>query len=61
MSLREEIGVGFDDELDEEVYDQAVADAKAALGEGAFAAAWARGAGMTPEEIVASTAPALTD
>jgi hypothetical protein len=33
--------------------DRAVADAKAALGEEAFAAAWARGEAMTPEEIVA--------
>ena len=34
-------------------YDRAVADAKAALGEQAFAEAWARGEAMTTDEIVA--------
>jgi tetratricopeptide (TPR) repeat protein len=58
MSLHEELGIGFDDELDEATYDRAVADAKAALGEEAFAAARARGEGMTPEEIIAFTMPA---
>ena len=46
-SLRQELGVGVDDE---ELHDRAVEDAKAALGEEAFAAAWARGEGMTVEE-----------
>jgi hypothetical protein len=57
MALREEHGLGFDDELDEVIYDQAVADARAALGERAFAAAWARGEAMTPEEMVAFATP----
>lgn len=58
MSLRDELGVGWDDELDEVVYAKAVAHATAALGEDGFAAARARGEGMTPEEIVAFTMPA---
>ena len=52
-SLREELERGFDDEDDEQLHEQVVADAKAALGDEAFAAAWARGETMTPEEIVA--------
>jgi predicted ATPase len=52
-SLREELGIGFEDEDEQVRHDQAVADAKEALGEEAFAAAWARGEAMTPEEIVA--------
>jgi hypothetical protein len=51
-SLREELGVGFNDADEERIYEQAVADAKAALGEDAFAAAWARGQAMQPDEIV---------
>ena len=51
-SLREELGRGFDDALEERVHEQAVADAKAALGEEAFAAAWARGQTMQPDEIM---------
>ena len=50
-SLREELGRGFDDALEERIHEQAVADAKAALGEEAFAAAWARGQAMQPDEI----------
>ena len=50
-SLREELGIGFDDALEERVHEQAVAGAKAALGEEAFAAAWARGQAMQPDEI----------
>jgi tetratricopeptide (TPR) repeat protein len=52
-SLREELGNGFEDEDEQVRHDQAVADAREALGEEAFAAAWARGEAMTPEEIVA--------
>jgi predicted ATPase/class 3 adenylate cyclase len=59
-SLREELGIGFEDEDEHVRHDQAVADAKEALGEEAFAAAWARGEAMTPEEIVAFCA-ATTD
>jgi predicted ATPase/class 3 adenylate cyclase len=54
-SLREELGVGFFDEEEEVVHDRAVADAKEALGEEAFAEAWDRGAAMTLEEIDAFT------
>jgi hypothetical protein len=51
-SLREELGIGFDDDHEERIHERAVADAKAALGEEAFAAAWARGQAMQPDEIV---------
>lgn len=51
---RDERGMGFIDEEDEQLHDQAVVDAKAALGQEAFAAAWARGQAMTVEEVVAS-------
>jgi hypothetical protein len=50
--LHEELGIGFENEQQEHTYERAVAEAKAALGEEAFAAAWARGEAMTPEEIV---------
>jgi len=52
-SIREELVVGLDDEQEEQTHQRAVADAKAALGDDAFAAAWARGEAMTPDEIVA--------
>jgi len=52
-SLRIELGVGFNDADEEEVNDRAVAEARAALGEEAFAAAWARGEAMTAEGILA--------
>ena len=51
-SLREELERGFDDEEHEQLNERVVADAKAALGDEAFAAAWARGETTTPEEIV---------
>jgi hypothetical protein len=51
-SLREELGIGFPDALEERTHEEAVADAKAALGEEAFAAAWARGQAMQPDAIV---------
>jgi tetratricopeptide (TPR) repeat protein len=52
-ALRDELQPGFNDELQEEIQRRAVADAKAALGEEAFAAAWALGRTMTHEEILA--------
>jgi tetratricopeptide (TPR) repeat protein len=51
-SLLDVLGVGLEDELMEEIRDRAVAEGRAALGEDAFAAAWARGEAMTLEEIV---------
>ena len=57
-ALREELDVGMYDERQGLLCERAVAAAKAALGEDAFAAAWARGEAMTPEEIVAFTMPA---
>jgi predicted ATPase/class 3 adenylate cyclase len=56
-SLREDLVLGLDDEGEERLCEQAVAEAKAALGEGAFAAAWSQGEGMTLEEIVALAMP----
>jgi non-specific serine/threonine protein kinase len=52
-SLREELQIGLNDEFEKRIEKEAVAAAKAALGEEAFAAAWARGEAMTAEEIVA--------
>jgi predicted ATPase len=57
-ALREELEVGMYDERQELLCDQAVAAAKASLGEDGFAAAWARGKAMTPGEITAITMPA---
>jgi hypothetical protein len=51
-SLREELGIGFQDAGEERIHERAVADVKAALGEEAFAAAWARGQAVQPDEIV---------
>jgi predicted ATPase len=53
--LRDELGpeVGFEDEHEQQSRERALAEAKAALGEQAFAAAWARGEAVPPEEIVA--------
>jgi hypothetical protein len=51
-ALRGELGIGLWDKLEEQIHERAVAAAKAALGEEVFAAAWARGETMTPEEIV---------
>ena len=44
-AIHEELGVRLDDALEEQIHERAVAAAKAALGEDAFAAAWARGQG----------------
>jgi non-specific serine/threonine protein kinase len=52
-SIREELGIGFYDEEGGQTDQRAVSNAKAALGDDAFAAAWARGEAMTAEEIVA--------
>ena len=51
-SLRDELGIGLSDAHEERIHERAVADAKAALGEDAFAAAWARGQALTAKEIV---------
>ena len=51
-ALYETLERGPYDAVEEELQERAVAAAKAALGEEAFAAAWARGEAMTPEEIV---------
>jgi len=52
-SIEEELGIMFDDPFQEQAYDRAASAAKAALGEERFAAAWARGEAMTPDEIMA--------
>jgi predicted ATPase len=56
-TLRKELGIGLIDHTEEKTHERAVSDAKTTLGEEAFAAAWARGETMTPDEIVAFTAP----
>jgi len=56
-AIHEELGIFFDDALEEQVHERAVAAAKAALGDDAFDAAWVRGEGMTPEEIVGFAEP----
>ena len=55
--IHEELGILFDDAFQEEVHERAVAAAKSALDDNAFSTAWARGRGMTPEEIVAFVEP----
>jgi non-specific serine/threonine protein kinase len=56
-AIHEELGIFFDDALEEQVHERAVAAAKAALGDDAFDDAWVRGEAMTPEEIVAFAEP----
>ena len=51
-SLREELGIGFAEDYARQLHDRAAADAKAALGDDACRAAWARGEAMTVEESV---------
>jgi predicted ATPase len=51
VSLLEELGLALDDERLEQIRDRAVADGRTALGAEAFDAAWARGEGMTLEEM----------
>jgi predicted ATPase len=52
VSLLEELGLGLDDELQEQIRDRAVAEGRAALGAEAFDTAWARGEAMTLDEMV---------
>jgi predicted ATPase len=52
-SLRKDLSVGFNDERQELLCEQALADAKAVLGDDAFKAAWGRGEEITEDEIVA--------
>ena len=51
--LRDELGIGFHDEQEEQSHERTAAEAKAALGGETFATAWAQGEAMTPEEILA--------
>ncbi len=51
-ALRDELQMGLDDD-EEQTVERAVSEAKAALDEEAFAAAWARGRNMGREEILA--------
>jgi hypothetical protein len=41
-ALREELEMGMSDAFEEQIHERALADARAALGEEAFTAAWAR-------------------
>ena len=50
-SLREDLPVAFTDERQEGLCEQALTDARAALREEAFAAAWSRGREMAEDEI----------
>ena len=52
-SLRAELGIELTEGEEKRPHDEAVARAKVALGEERFAAAWARGEDMKPDEIVA--------
>jgi hypothetical protein len=52
-ALFAEVGTDLQDTLQEHMRDRAAAEAEAALGADAFTVAWARGEGMTLEEIVA--------
>ena len=52
-SLRAELGIELTEDEEKRPHDEAVARARAALGEEGFAAAWAGGEDMKPEEIVA--------
>ena len=60
-SVREELGIGLSDADEERIHEQAVADAKAALGENAFAAAWARGQALSAKEIVELAVSAVNE
>jgi predicted ATPase len=50
-AVREEVGIGFEDEEERQLHDEAFAAAKLALGEDALAAAWASGHAMTPDQM----------
>jgi hypothetical protein len=52
-AIRDELEITLNDAQEQKMHEAAVAAAKAALGEKAFAEAWARGEVMTPEDIVA--------
>ena len=52
-SLYAELGIDLRGQEEQRPFDEAVAEAESALGEEGFAAAWARGEGLKPEEIVA--------
>jgi hypothetical protein len=52
-SLRKELQIGLNDEFEEQIEKGAVAAAKAALGEDAFAAACSRGRAMGRDEFLA--------
>jgi hypothetical protein len=54
-ALRTTLGRGLD-EIEERLHARAMADARRALGDAVFAASWARGEAMTPDEIVAFAA-----
>ncbi len=56
-ALRDELEATFDDDDVQRAHEAAVVTAGEALGDEAFAAAWARGEAMTPDEIVAFTMP----
>ena len=51
-AIREQLDIGLNDALEEEIHERTVTNARAALGEEAFASAWDRGRAMKPEEIV---------
>jgi predicted ATPase/class 3 adenylate cyclase len=53
-AIRDELEITLNDAQEKKMHEAAIAAAKAALGEEAFAAAWARGEAMTPEDIVSS-------
>lgn len=53
VALREEYDIGVQDEGEKRVSDDAIAAAKAALGDDAFTAAWERGKNLRPEEVIA--------
>ena len=60
-SLRDELGVGLRDAIEEEFHERAVAEARKALGDGDFAEAWDRGRAMTQAEIVELAATTLAE
>jgi predicted ATPase len=51
-SLRDELDTTLNDVLEEQIHEQAVVEARAALGEDVFDAAWARGRAIKPQELV---------
>ena len=57
-ALRAELAIHFEIGLQKQIHDRALEDARGALGEEAFAAAWARGEAMSPDDIVGFCASA---